>query len=374
MHAWDGQANRPVLFYGKQGHRTMLQDDALASYHFHLPPGLIAQHPAERRDASRLMVLHDDGKEEDRGFGDLPSLLAPGDILVRNNARVLPARLLGKRPGGGAVELLLVRPTGDDAAAWLCLARPASHLREGMALSFGEGALTGTVGTKGAGGEVAVRFSLDGQAFRDALQAHGLLPLPPYIKRLDGKPTSEDVERYQTSYAKKEGAVAAPTAGLHFTPMIDRQLAERGVEILELTLYVGPGTFRPIKTDNLSGHRMDAERYEIPAHTWETLAAARREGRRITAVGTTTVRTLESAALNGEAEGWTSLFIRPGHRFAMIDGLVTNFHLPGSSLLVMLAALIGRERILAAYERAVRKGYRFYSYGDAMLVWRAGQE
>ena len=319
------------------------------------------------------MILHPDGRNEDRIFFELPSLLQPGDLLVRNNTKVLPARLLGKRPRGGGAELLLVRPVDDYA--WQCLARPASHLKTGTILTFGEGELTGRVEEKGAGGEVTVRFSERENTFRQMLERIGLLPLPPYIKRPRKMPTAEDGERYQTAYAKNEGAVAAPTAGLHFTPDVDRELGRRGVEIAEVTLHIGPGTFRPIKVENISRHRMDAERYEISPVVWKKVAAAKREGRRLVAVGTSTVRALESAALAGTAlnpqlKGWASLFIRPGHRFVLVDKLITNFHLPESPLLVMLAALAGRERILAAYVRAVREGYRFYSYGDAMLVRR----
>ncbi|MDR1611236.1 MAG: tRNA preQ1(34) S-adenosylmethionine ribosyltransferase-isomerase QueA [Planctomycetota bacterium] len=354
-------------------------DGLLRSYLFDLPPELIAQRPAARRDASRLMLVGTGGELRDLEFGALPGLLAPGDLLVRNNAKVLPARLLGRRPGGGKTELLLVRRTGGgENETWLCLARPASHLKAGTAIGFAGGALAATVVDRRGKGEATVAFSESGERFKILLREIGLIPLPPYIERPGRIPTPEDVERYQTVYARndKDGAVAAPTAGLHFTPGIDRRLAERGVEIAELTLYVGPGTFRPIKAEKLDDHRMDAERFEIPGDAWRRIREAKRAGRRVVAVGTTTARALESAGgapadENGDRAGWTGLFIRPGHDFRVVDGLLTNFHLPGSSLLVMLSAFAGRERMLAAYRRAAANGYRFYSYGDAMLAWRA---
>jgi S-adenosylmethionine:tRNA ribosyltransferase-isomerase len=359
--------------------RTDTHGDLLADYVFDLPESLIAQHPAERRDASRLMTLQPDGETGDKYFSDLPRELRQGDILVRNNAKVLPARLIGKRAGGGRTEILLVRQDFvDGEEAWLCLARPASHLKPGKEVSFGDGEMTARIMKKGAGGQAWVTFSAKGREFRALIEHLGMMPLPPYITRPGQVPSQEDRVRYQTSYASKEGAVAAPTAGLHFTPELDEQIRSLGVEIHEITLYVGPGTFRPIKVDNLVEHRMDAERYEIAPDLWRHLQEAKRQGRRLVAVGTTTSRALESAALAvsqdaNEADcldAWTELFIRPGFEFRMLDGMVTNFHLPGSSLIVMLSAFIGRERILSAYGRAVEKKYRFYSYGDAMLVWK----
>jgi S-adenosylmethionine:tRNA ribosyltransferase-isomerase len=354
------------------------RDDLLESYQFHLPPELIAQRPAARRDASRLMLLESGGGLRHLSFSGFPDQLRPGDVLVRNNVKVLPARLIGKRAGGGKTELLLVREEADDdVSVWLCLARPSSHLKPGGTLTFADGALAATVVEKCGQGRVRATFSESGARFRKLIDDIGLLPLPPYIVRPDEKPTPEDVERYQTVYARsdKAGAVAAPTAGLHFTAEIDRRMTERGVEVHELTLYVGPGTFRPIKAENLADHRMDAERFEIPGDAWRKILGAKASGRRIVAVGTTTARALESALATpdgeGDRAGWTDLFIRPGHAFRVVDGLATNFHLPGSSLLVMLSALAGRERMLAAYAAAVENGYRFYSYGDAMLVWRA---
>lgn len=345
-------------------------DDRLSSYMFELPPELVAQHPAVERDASRLMVLGADGQTEERVFADLPDLLKPGDLLVRNNVRVLPARLLGRRPGGGAAELLLVRrEDAADGEVWLCMARPANRFKPGRKFSFGD-RLTATALDRDDAGMVRVAFSRRGDDFMAALDECGQVPLPPYIERPDKRPTSEDAERYQTIYASRPGAVAAPTAGLHFTPAVDARLAERGVEVAEVTLNVGPGTFRPIKEEDLSRHRMHSEWYDISPDAWERIRSARERGGRVVAVGTTSARTLESAAASGALTGWTELFIRPGYEFRLVDGMVTNFHLPGSSLLVMISALAGRERVMAAYGRAVAEGLRFYSYGDAMLIWR----
>lgn len=352
----------------------MSDDGLLSSYQFDLPQKLIAQEPAAERDQSRLLVLPADGGMEEKTFSDLPELLRPGDLLIRNNVKVMPARLLGRRQGGGAAELLLVRRgERDGREAWQCLARPGNRFKPGKQFFFGD-VLTATALDNAGNGAVWVDFSLKGDAFMAELERVGEVPLPPYIDRPGRKAAPRDRERYQTVYAKRPGAVAAPTAGLHFTPGVDARLRDIGVEIAEVTLNVGPGTFRPIKEESLDRHRMDAEWYEIPEDTWSRIEAARGEGRRVIAVGTTSVRTLESAAAGGEAapalSGWTELFIRPGYDFKIIDGLVTNFHLPGSSLLVLISALAGRERVLAAYRHAVAVGYRFYSYGDAMLIWR----
>lgn len=281
----------------------------------------------------------------------------------------MPARLLWTRPGGGLNELLLVgKWEYGGREAWQCLARPAGRLKEGAELAFG-GALRAVIVAKERGGRVWAAFSETGGAFRRRLDRIGLLPLPPYIERPGRRPTAEDEIRYQTSFATRDGAVAAPTAGLHFTPEVDETLSGKGIGIAELTLYVGPGTFRPIRAGTLDSHRMDAERYEIPAETWARVAETRKNGGRVVAVGTTSVRALEGAARDGGTmAGWTTLFIRPGHRFRVIDDLLTNFHLPGSSLMVMISALAGRERALAAYRRAIESEYRFYSYGDAMLI------
>lgn len=348
----------------------MPKDDCLSSYMFDLPAELVAQHPAAKRDQSRLLHLLPDGGVEDGVFADLPCLLSPGDLLIRNNVKVIPARLLGRRGGGGAAELLLVRKEERDGdEAWFCLARPANRFKPGRDIAFGDALVATVLGNNGSGG-VWVRFSLRNAEFMRELERCGQVPLPPYIHRPDHKPTSEDSERYQTTYAKHPGAVAAPTAGLHFTSEVDAELSKRGVEIAELTLNVGPGTFRPIKEEALDNHAMDAEWYDIPESTWRMAMAAKQRGSRVVAVGTTSARALEASALGGGLSGWTDIFIRPGHAFRVVDGLLTNFHLPGSSLLVMISALAGRERVLAAYRRAVAEQYRFYSYGDAMLVWR----
>ncbi len=337
----------------------------------------MAQHPARVRDESRLMLVSADGGDGDGGerrFSDLPLCLRAGDLLVRNNVKVFPARLVGRRAGGGggAAELLLVRKEGEgDDERWLCLARPANRFKEDRAFHFGtdDTPLTAKADGRGGDGMVRVSFSLRGDAFLAALDRVGRVPLPPYIER-SGPPSPEDAERYQTVYAKRPGAVAAPTAGLHFTEAVDRALAARGIGVCEITLNVGPGTFRPVKEELLDNHRMHAEWYSVPETTRSRVRETKQAGGRVVAVGTTTVRALEAAASTGVSEGWTDLFIRPGYAFRTVDGMVTNFHLPGSSLLVMLSAFAGRERILACYEKAVRGAYRFYSYGDAMLVWR----
>ncbi|MDR1518856.1 MAG: tRNA preQ1(34) S-adenosylmethionine ribosyltransferase-isomerase QueA [Planctomycetota bacterium] len=353
----------------------METDSLISSYSFDLPPERIAQRPADRRDASRLMLLRRDGTTEDRIFSDLPELLEPGDILIRNNARVLRSRLIGRRRGGGAAEILAVRrDDGDGREAWLCLARPANRFKPGREFVFADGRLSARALGQDRQGLVRMEFSLFGDAFLEALEKFGQVPLPPYIERSARRPTPEDGQRYQTHYASRPGAAAAPTAGLHFTPELDRRLLAKGIGIAELTLQVGPGTFRPVKAKNLDNHRMDAEWYEVPEAAWRQAIEARVRGGRLVAVGTTSARALESAALGtgGAAlSGWTDILIRPGHRFSLVDGLVTNFHPPGSTPLVLAAALAGRETLLAAYAGAVEGGYRFYSYGDAMLIWRA---
>lgn len=353
-------------------------DGALSSYIFDLPPELVAQVPTKERDASRLLIVEPDGARREARFAALPECLREGDLLVRNNVRVLPARLVGKRAGGGAAELLLVRRENENTGGgtgeeWLCLARPANRFDAGRQFFFGGGdsevSLAATALGRDDDGMVRAEFSLRGADFLAALERIGQVPLPPYISR-PGKPTAEDAERYQTVYAKHPGAVAAPTAGLHFTAAVDAALAARGVDIREITLNVGPGTFRPVKEENLDNHRMHSEWYGIPEETWRRVRETKAAGGRVVAVGTTSARTLEAAARSGELSGWTDIFIRPGHDFRVVDGLVTNFHLPGSSLIIMIAALAGRERVLDCYAQAVREGWRFYSYGDAMLLWR----
>jgi len=332
-------------------------------FDYALPPDRIAQHPVEPRDHARLMVLHrDSGKLEHRRFYEVVDYLRRGDVLVINETRVFPARLVGKRPSGGKVELLLVRPLGRDT--WEALAKPGRKVRPGERLLFGEGKLTGEVVERTEGGKRVVRFSGDLEALRNL----GQVPLPPYIRR---SPIPEDRKRYQTVYARVEGSVAAPTAGLHFTEELLGRLREKGVEVVPIVLHVGPGTFRPVRGE-VSEHRMEAEYYEVSPRAAEVVNLARGKGGRVVAVGTTSVRTLETVADEEgrvrPGSGWTELFIYPPYRFRVVDALITNFHLPRSTLLMLVAAFAGRERVLEAYMEAVRLGYRFYSYGDAMLI------
>lgn len=358
----------------------------LSDFSFDLPPELIAQHPPATRGASRLLVMdRASGALSDHRFQDLPELLAPGDLLVTNDTRVFAARLLGRRlPGGGAAECLLVRrlepgePVADreagdsPTAIWEALVHPGQRLKEGSRLEFGDGThrISGEVLGRLFHGRRRVRLWTDGASLDRTIDAIGHVPLPPYIKRPDDV---GDRERYQTVYAAARGSVAAPTAGLHFTTALLAALDARGVERATVTLHVGYGTFQPVRVENLDEHRMEAEHFTIPAATAQALTRARRDGRRIIAVGTTTTRTLESAAIAESGEvlpttGSTELFIRPGHAFRLVSGLITNFHLPRSSLLVLVSALAGTAPVLAAYRHAVRQRYRFYSYGDAMLI------
>jgi S-adenosylmethionine:tRNA ribosyltransferase-isomerase len=339
-------------------------------FDYELPPELIALHPAKRRDGSRLLVLAPDGGISVAGFDGLPGLLPPRSLLVANDTRVIPARLRGRRPSGGAVELLLVREVegGDGGCRWTALASANKPLRPGDAIDLG--GPRAEICERGERGEVLVRIDLGSAAFREHVAAAGEVPLPPYIRRA---PEPDDRSRYQTVFAREDGSVAAPTAGLHFTPELIGRLEREGHGLVLVTLHVGPGTFRPIVTDDLAGHAMDAERYDLPAAAVATIRAARDEGRPVIAVGTTAVRALEGAAAahGGRLEagaGETSLFIAPPFEFQVVDGLITNFHLPRSTLLCLVSALAGRERVLAAYARAVAERMRFYSYGDAMLI------
>jgi S-adenosylmethionine:tRNA ribosyltransferase-isomerase len=339
-------------------------------FDYELPPELIAQEPAEPRDSSRLLVLdRAGGAREDRRFGELAELLRPGDCLVANRSRVIPARLLGVAvQGGGPVELLLLRPVGVDR--WEAMVRPGRRCRLGARLELAGGAARARVVGESREGTRVVAIEAPWPV-RELLERHGLPPLPPYIARHDA-PKPEDRERYQTVYARDDGSVAAPTAGLHFTPELLARLERRGVGVHYLTLHVGPGTFRPLRAAQVEDHRMEAEPIDIPETTARAIALAKRDGRRVVAVGTTTTRALEWAAGDdGGVRGGTGeadLFIRPGHRFRIVDALVTNFHLPRSSLLVLVSALAGRDVVLETYRHAVASGYRFYSYGDAMLV------
>jgi S-adenosylmethionine:tRNA ribosyltransferase-isomerase len=341
---------------------------SLAEFDYDLPADLIAQVPAPTRDGARLMVLPGAGEAPRHDVvRNLSAWLRAGDLLVFNDARVRPARLFGRAGGGGAVELLLLAARPDGT--WSCLGRPAKRLRPGAAVQLPDGS-TARVVERLAPGRYAVAFATDVRAL---LARHGELPLPPYIKRPDG-PLPLDRERYQTVFARRDDAVAAPTAGLHFTPALLAALEAAGVARAGLTLDVGPGTFLPVRDDDVAGHHMDAEWAELPAETAAAITATRAAGGRVIAVGTTTTRALESAARRAGGDAlasggsWADVFILPGFRFRVIDGLLTNFHLPRSTLLMLVSAFAGRARVLAAYETAVRERYRFYSYGDAMLI------
>ena len=337
-----------------------------SDFDFYLPEELIAQTPLKRRDSSRLLTLDKrTGETAHRHFYELPQLLRPGDCLVLNNSRVLPARLIGHRlPGGGACEVLLLTDRGDGL--WECLVRPGRKLKPGAQVSFGEGRLTATVEAEVSGGNRLARFHYQG-IFLEVLEELGKMPLPPYIKE-----ELQDNERYQTVYSKINGSAAAPTAGLHFTPELLQQIQEMGVKLCYVTLHVGLGTFRPVKAEDISEHEMHSEYCVIPEETARTINETKRNGGRVICVGTTSCRTVESfAAEDGtlkESAGWTSIFIYPGYRFKVLDALVTNFHLPQSTLIMLVSALAGREHVLAAYEEAVKERYRFFSFGDAMFI------
>jgi S-adenosylmethionine:tRNA ribosyltransferase-isomerase len=355
----------------------------VSDFDFHLPDELIAQQPAPR-GTSRLLILdRADGSRRHSSIPDLPSALRAGDLLVVNNTRVFPARLLGRRvPSGGAVECLILgraRPESipgvESASCRLCdaLMHPGQKLKPGALVRFEgpEAVLTAEVLARHFQGRRTIRLVAESGGDVDALiDALGHIPLPPYIKRPD---TADDRERYQTVFARVRGSVAAPTAGLHFSPDVLAALERAGVERAEVTLHVGYGTFKPVRADQVEDHVVDPEPYEIPDATAAAIARAHREGRRVIAVGTTTTRALEHAAAAGggrvaAGRGDATLFVYPGHQFRAVDGLLTNFHLPSSSLLMLVSAFAGRERVLAAYREAVARGYRFYSYGDAMLI------
>jgi len=334
-------------------------------FYYDLPEELIAQTPLEKRDGSRLLHLDkESGAMEHRHFYDLPEYLRPGDCLVINDTRVLPARLLGCRKSGGGVELVLLRDLGGGR--WECLSRPGRKTKPGTELFFGDGELSATVEAVAEGGNRIVQFHYDG-IFLEVLERLGKMPLPPYIKE-----ELQDAERYQTVYSRELGSAAAPTAGLHFTPELLKKIEDMGVKICSVTLHVGLGTFRPVKEDEIENHEMHSEFCVVSPETAETVNAVKRAGGRVIAVGTTSCRTLESFA--GEdgtlvpGSRWTDIFIYPGYRFKCIDGLVTNFHLPESTLVMLVSALAGREHILSAYETAVQMRYRFFSFGDAMLI------
>ena len=337
-----------------------------SDFYFDLPEELIAQTPLERRDASRLLVLNKKtGELEHRHFYDLPEYLHEGDCLVMNDSRVLPARLLGCRSSGGSVELVLLRDLGEGK--WECLSRPGRKTKPGTELSFGDGELTATVLAVTEGGNRIVQFHYEG-IFLEVLERLGKMPLPPYIKA-----ELHDAERYQTVYSREVGSAAAPTAGLHFTQELLQKLADKGVRLCYVTLHVGLGTFRPVKEEEIEDHPMHAEFCMIPEETARIVNETKKNGGRVIAVGTTSCRTLESfASADGAlspSSGWTDIFIYPGYRFKCIDALITNFHLPESTLIMLVSALAGRETILHAYETAVKERYRFFSFGDAMLIY-----
>lgn len=338
-----------------------------SDFYYDLPQELIAQTPTQKRDASRLMTLdRATGETGHHHFYDLPDFLCPGDCLILNDSRVLPARLLGQRlPGGGACEVLLLTDKGKDT--WECLVRPGRKMRPGTNLSFGDGQLTAEVTGVLEDGNRLVRFRYQG-IFLEVLERLGRMPLPPYIKA-----ELQDQERYQTVYSRHNGSAAAPTAGLHFTPELLEAIRRKGVEIGYVTLHVGLGTFRPVKEENITDHAMHSEYCVLSRETADLINRTRRAGGRCVCVGTTSCRTLESwAGEDGHLEarsGWTDIYIYPGYRFKVMDALVTNFHLPESTLIMLVSAFAGRERVLAAYQEAVRERYRFFSFGDAMFLY-----
>ena len=336
----------------------------LSDFMYDLPEERIAQTPVEPRDHSRLMVIHRDTDQiEHKHFYDVLDYLNPGDVLVINDTRVIPARLYGERPTGGACEVLLLRQLAPKK--WETLVKPGKKLKPGAEIVFGDGRLRGRVlETTDVGGRI-VEFECEG-TFEAALDALGEMPLPPYIHE-----QLEDRERYQTVYARHEGSAAAPTAGLHFTPELLNRIREKGIDVVPVLLHVGLGTFRPVKVENIEEHHMHSEYFEVTEDAAKRINAARERGGRIVAVGTTSVRTLESAAENGRLvakRGETSIFIKPGYQYQMVDALITNFHLPGSTLMMLVSALYDREKIISAYELAVKEKYRFFSFGDAMLI------
>ena len=341
-----------------------------SDFYFDLPEELIAQTPLERRDASRLLTLDKaTGAVEHHHFYELPQFLRPNDCLILNDSRVLPARLLGHRSTGGAVEVLLLRGLGDGK--WECLTRPGRKTQPGTALSFGDGELTATVVDAIADGNKIVQFHYEG-IFLEVLERLGKMPLPPYIKA-----ELQDQERYQTVYSRELGSAAAPTAGLHFTKELLQQIADMGVRLGYVTLHVGLGTFRPVKEDKIEDHPMHSEFCIIPEETARIVNETKASGGRVICVGTTSCRTVESFAepdgtLRAQS-GWTDIFIYPGYKFKCLDALVTNFHLPESTLIMLVSALAGREHILNAYRIAVENRYRFFSFGDAMFIADLGQ-
>jgi len=359
--------NRDLALTSNIQHLTFV---LITEFDYELPPELIAQHPLASRDASRMLVVdRSTGQLTDLDFSSLPSYLRPGDVLVLNNTKVLPARLIGRREGSsGRVEIFLVNQTAPGI--WEALSRPARRLQKGARVVFDNGRMTATVLEVLDDGHRLVGFETDGP-FDEVIDEIGRPPLPPYIKR-DEQLSGEDRERYQTVFARFPGAIAAPTAGLHFTPELLQKIKAEGAKVAEITLHVGYGTFEPVRVKELSGHSVGAERFDILPEAAEIINAGRREGGRIVAVGTTTTRALESAASEKgtlkPGSGMTGLTITPGYRFRAVDAMLTNFHLPQSSLLVLVASFAGYNLTMNAYRHAVNSKYRFYSYGDCMLI------
>lgn len=338
----------------------------VADFDYLLPESLIARHPLPERDASRLLHVRQTGVQ-DGCIRDLLAQVEPGDVWVLNDTRVIPARLLGQKPSGGKVELLLLEPSGEPDV-WLAWGKANKALKPGDVIAFAPGFDAKVLSRDGK--QLEVRLCADNVL--QAIEAHGHMPLPPYIDRPDSE---EDKQRYQTVFARNPGAVAAPTAGLHLTEELMQQMQQAGAEFVHVTLHVGPGTFQPVQVEHIHAHVMHEEAYFVSESAAQTINQAKREGRRVVAVGTTSLRTLEAAAAKGEGEvvagpGRTDIFIYPGYRFRIVDALLTNFHLPKSTLLMLVSALAGKERVMQAYRHAMDHGYRFYSYGDAMFCER----
>ena len=339
-----------------------------ADFDFHLPEELIAQTPLEKRDASKLLIVNrETGEMQDKYFHSIIDMLEPGDALVMNDTRVLPARLYGqKEETGGHVELLLLKNTNRDE--WEVLAKPAKRLKVGTRVSFGDGRLSAVVTEELTHGGRIVRFEYQG-IFLEVLESLGEMPLPPYIhEKLD------DRERYQTVYAKESGSAAAPTAGLHFTKELLAEIQAKGVHLVYLTLHVGLGTFRPVSVDNLDEHEMHSEFYQLSEEAAATLRSVKENGGRVIAVGTTSIRTLETigSKFDGQIQadsGWSNIFIKPGYEWKVVDAFSTNFHLPKSTLVMLVSAFAGRELVLDAYHHAIQEHYRFFSFGDAMFIY-----
>ena len=341
----------------------------LSDYDYKLPPEFIAQHPLEPRDHCKLMLLNrHTGKVMHTRFDDIINYLRSGDLMVINETHVFPARLLGQKPSGGKLELLLLEQKNENH--WKALVKPARRFKPGQMATFGEGAIQAKVIETGTGGERLVEMTPGGEALFQQLDKIGHVPLPPYIRRADNP---NDRQYYQTVYAKNRGSVAAPTAGLHFTAELLEQIKSRGIPIVPVTLHIGLDTFRPVSAGNIRDHRMHTEYYAIPAASADRMNRVREQGGRIIAVGTTSVRTLETAADEQgrikSGSGWSQLFIYPGYHYKAVDAIITNFHLPKSSLLMMIAAFASLPRIKAAYREALAHKYRFFSYGDAMMLF-----